>query len=380
MGGTIRTTLNTATSLVDLGHEVTIVTCVRNKAVPDFDIDPRIEIVTLYDLRDPADGGETLSDADKALRQRPSFLAKRAVPGPQGDSALMDERMKRYLRATTADVVVGTSAAMNFYVAAYARRRAVRVAQEHLYLDLYNEGIRDWIVSKYRKLDAIVTTTEIDAEAYRKAIPKHRGVIECVPNSVPACPVERPAEIENVVMAGGRMAAGKGFDTLIRAFARVTDDHPDWKLRIYGRGKVEKQLRQLIEDLRETDRIELMGPVMPLAPEWAKAAIAVVPSHFESFGLTIVEAMGAGAPVICAEVPNGPLELIEHEVNGLFVKKKDRRSLESALKRLIEDSALRAKLADGGRETARRFEPDRVVHRHVDLFERLLARRSWRRP
>ncbi|MCH7233093.1 glycosyltransferase [Glycomyces sp. L485] len=376
MGGTIRTTLNTATSLLDLGHEVSIVTCARNKEVSDFEIDPRIEVHTLYDLRDPAEGGETLSPADEALLARPSVLKKHEVPGPPGDSALMDQRVKHHLRTTTADVVVGTNAGMNLYLAVYGRRRTVRVAQEHLYLDLYKPGIRGWITSKFGKLDAIVTTTEIDAEAYRKAIPGYRGVVECVPNSVPACPVERPAHVENVIMAGGRIHRKKGFDTLARAFARVADRHPDWKLRIYGRGPAEKQLQQLVEDLRQTDRIELMGPVAPLGPEWAKAAIAVVPSDFESFGLTIVEAMGAGAPLICTRVPNGPLELVDHETNGLFVGKKDRKSLEAALIRLIEDPSLRDKLADAGRETARRFEPDQVVHRHVDLFERLLANRS----
>ena len=375
MGGTIRTTLNTATSLAELGHEVRIVSCVREKDVADFDIDSKITVVSLFDKRHPDEGGERLDAADEALRRRPSFLEKREVNGPKESSAFMDRRVKQYLRTTDVDVVIGTSAATNLFIAAYGRRQTAKVAQEHLYLDLYNEGIRGWIVSKYRKVDAIVTTTEIDAEAYRKAIPRHRGIIECIPNSVPACPVSRPAETENVIMAGGRMHRSKGFDTLIRAFARVADDHPDWKLRIYGRGAFEKRLRQLIKDLRVTDSVELMGAVSPLGPEWAKAAIAVVPSNFESFGLTIIEAMGAGTPLICTKVRNGPLELIEDEVNGVFVKKKDRGALQSALTRLIEDPALRAKLADGGRATARRFEPDQIVSRHVELFERLLAGR-----
>lgn len=376
MGGTIRTTLNTATSLADLGHEVAIVSCSRHKETADFAIDPRITLVDLLDVRRPEDGGETLGGKDLALRKRPSFLEKAEINAARGSSALMDRRVKDYLRTTDAEVVVGTSAAANSYMAEFGTRRTVRVAQEHLYFNLYRKDRRDWLRSKYRGLDAIVTTTELDAEDYRKAMPRYRGVIQCIPNSVPACPVERPAHVEKVIMAGGRLHQSKGFDLLMRAFARVADHHPDWKLRIYGRGPYEKRLRQLAEDLRETERIEFMGTVTPLGPEWAKAAIAVVASNFESFGLTIVEAMGAGAPLICTKVPHGPLELVEDEVNGLFIPKGDRRALEAALTRLIEDPSLRTKLSAGGRETARRYEPDQVAPRHVELFERLLANRS----
>lgn len=379
MGGTIRTTLNTAEALAGLGHNVRIVTVTRNKEVPYFSIDERVAVKTLWDIRAPEEGGEVLSASDQKLAEAPSVLEKWDFPGSSRQSALTDRRVRHYLRRTEADVVVGTNAGLNMYLAHYGRRSTVRVAQEHLYLNLYPQWRRERLARACRKVDAVVTTTEIDAQAYRAAMPRYRGVIEAVPNSVAACETPRPDDPGKVILAAGRIAPAKGFDTLIRAFARVCDRHEDWKLRICGRGKELARLRQLAEDLRVEDRVEFPGAVTPLEPEWAGAAIAVVPSHFESFGLTIIEAMGAGAPLICSKVPNGPIELVEHESNGLFFEAKNRHALEAALERLIEDSGLRQKLSDGGLETARRFEPARVVHRHAELFERLVARRRGRR-
>ncbi|MCD0443736.1 glycosyltransferase [Glycomyces sp. A-F 0318] len=375
MGGTIRTTLNTAESLADLGHQVRIATVGRNKAVPDFAIDPRIEVLTLWDQRPVEEGGEELDAADRALAESTSLLETWDVPGSAKQSALTDRRVRDYLRTTDADVVVGTNLGLNLYLAEYGRRDTVRVAQEHLYFDLYPEARQRRLTRSFRKLDAVVTTTEIDARRYREAMPRYRGLIECVPNSIPACGAPRPAEVPNVIVGAGRISPGKGFDTLIRAFARVADGRPDWRLRICGRGPDLKRLEQLAEDLRVEDKVEFPGAVMPIGPEWANAAIAVVPSHFESFGLTVIEAMGAGAPLICSKVPNGPIELVDDEVNGVFFKSKDWRSLQAALERLIGDPGLRAKLAEGGRETARRYEPDQVVQQHAALFERLVAGR-----
>jgi glycosyltransferase involved in cell wall biosynthesis len=375
MGGTIRTTLNTAESLVDLGHQVRIATVTRNKTVPDFAVDERIEILTLWDQRPVEEGGDDLSAADRALAESKSLLQTWDIPGSTKQSALTDRRVRDYLRTTDADIVVGTNLGLNLYIAEYGRRDTIRVAQEHLYFDLYPKARQQRLVKAFQKIDAIVTTTEIDAQVYREAMPRYRGLIECVPNSIPACDALRPAEVANVIVGAGRISPGKGFDTLIRAFARVADGHPDWRLRICGRGGDLKRLEQLAEDLRVEDKVEFPGPVMPIGPEWANAAIAVVPSHFESFGLTVIEAMGAGAPLICSKVPNGPLELVDDEVNGVFFKSKDWRSLQAAIERLIGDPRLRAKLSEGGRETARRYEPDQVVKRHLAVFERLAANR-----
>lgn len=376
IGGTIKTTLNTAEALVDLGHDVTIASFVRHKAKSDFVIDPRIDVVNLWDVRKPADGGEKLSMLERWQAKRPSFLDADKVNNQGESSKLLDMRVKRYLKRLDTDIVVGTQISVNLYMAAYGRPEAyAMVAQEHMYLDNYPARLRKHIDAQYAKMDAIVTITEADATAYRTAFPELVDKIACIPNSIPAS-TKAPAELtEPHIMTAGRLTGMKGFDILVKAFAQIADEFPEWNVTIFGRGPNKKQLKELVKELGLDDRIKLPGPVTPLDAEWQRASIAVVPSRFEPFGLVIVEAMAAGLPVIASAVKHGPLEIIESEENGLLVAPKQPEVLAEAMARLMRDPELRRRLADGGLSTAKQYQPSQVVGLHVDLFNRVLERR-----
>lgn len=366
LGGTIKTTLNTAHALVEQGHDVTIVSCTRHKDRPDFDTDPRIKVVSLWDIRTPAKGGEILSRADRLRRRLPSFLHWRRAVNMDGVSRLLDRRVKRCIRNSDADVLVGTQANLNSYLARYARGVPV-VAQEHMFLDHYRPQVRAQILRDCRRFAAVVTITEADAAAYRAAAPA--TTVAHVPNSIPAAP-ESTAERGPVVMAVGRLTRMKGFDLLIDAFASLAPARPEWSLHLYGRGSERKALEARVAELGLGDRITFKGGVAPLDGARAAASIAVVPSRFEPFGLVIVEAMAAGLPVLCTAVPHGPLELVEDGANGLLCAAEDPAALAAGLDRLMGDAGLRAKLADGGRAKAREFEPDAVVGRHEAVLRR----------
>jgi glycosyltransferase involved in cell wall biosynthesis len=375
IGGTIRTTLNTALALVERGHDVRIVSCVRPRTEPDFPIDERIDVTNLLDVRDPLEGGERLSLLDRTLERVPGIMDADKINNMRESSRLFDRRIAACLRDIDTDVLVGTHNSLNLYMARFGRPDTVKVAQEHLYFEQYRDPIKRRMVAEFPRLDAIVTISEADAAAYREALPGFTGPIECVPNSIPRIGVDRSEPPEDIVMAAGRLTGMKGFDLLIPAFARTAALFPDWRLRIFGRGRDRKKLQRLIEQVGEQGRIELMGPVSPLDTEWGRAKIAAVPSRFEPFGLVIVEAMAAGLPVVCTAVKHGPLEIVTSEENGILVPPKDVKALGAALARLMGDEVLRKRLADEGRSTAQRFEPEQVVGMHERLFERLLERR-----
>ncbi|MEV8587460.1 glycosyltransferase family 4 protein [Streptomyces sp. NPDC051180] len=376
-GGTIRTTFTLAGELAER-HEVEIVSVFRHRDRPILDLPARVTLRHLVDLREDSPG----YDGDHPDFRRPAQVFPRGDGRWKQYSALTDARIGEHLRGVEADVLVATRPGLNVHLARQARRGPVLVGQEHLILDGHSYRLRRDIAHEYALLDAVTTVTEADARAYRRLdLPGVR--VESVPNSVPASPLPPADPAARTVVAAGRLTRVKRYDVLIDAFARVAADHPDWKLRIYGSGDAVQDLRRplarRIEERGLGGQAFLMGSVTPMEPEWAKGSIAAVTSQRESFGMTIVEAMRCGLPVVSTDCPNGPREIIEDGVDGRLVPVDDVAAFALALRSLVEDEELRAETARAALAASERFDPGRIAARHEALWTDLVDRGAARR-
>ncbi|MCH0539546.1 glycosyltransferase family 4 protein [Streptomyces sp. MUM 203J] len=372
IGGTIRTTFNLARALADR-HDVEIVSVFRHREAPTLGAPRGVTLRHLVDLRK----GSPSYDGDHPDHRRPAKAFPRGDGRWKQYSRLTDARIAEHLRTVDADVVVGTRPGLNVHIARQTRKGPVRVGQEHLTLDGHGYRLRRELGFRYPLLDAVTTVTEADARAYRDRL-KLPGVrIEAVPNSVPA-PTVPPADgSAKVVVAAGRLTGVKRYDLLVEAFAKVVAARPDWRLRIYGSGDAtgneKNALRALIERHGLHNHVFLMGPANPLEPEWVKGSVAAVTSRLESFGMTIVEAMRCGLPVVSTDCPHGPGEIIEDGVDGRLVPVGDVEAIADALLGLIQDDALRCRAGRAALTASERFDPARVARRHEALFTELAA-------
>ncbi|WP_320778804.1 glycosyltransferase family 4 protein [Streptomyces sp. CRN 30] len=373
IGGTVRTTLNLAAALADR-HEVEILSMSRHRDAPRFAVDPRIRLVPLVDLRPGS------ADTADPARGRP------AVDFPVEDtrhrqySRLTDLRVRDRLTRSRADVVIGTRPGLNVYVARFAPQGALRIGQEHLRHDAHDEPLRRVLARHYRALDAVVTTTEADARVYRARMTLPGVRVLAVPNIVPEVGVPPSPLTAPVIAAAGRLARGKRFDLLLEAFARVAAKEPDWRLRIYGGGRQRERLEGMVERLELTGRARLMGPRTPVENEFAQASLVVSASDAESFGMTLVEAMRCGVPVVSTDCPLGPAEIITDGVDGRLVPVGDARALADTILELIADGAARRAMGRAALESAHRYDPAPILARYELLFAELRAtrcRRGW---
>ncbi|MGW8363924.1 glycosyltransferase family 4 protein [Streptomyces wedmorensis] len=376
-GGTIRTTFTLAEELAER-HEVEIVSVFRHRDRPLLGLPAGVTLRHLVDLRKDSPG----YDGDHPDHHRPAEVFPRGDGRWKQYSALTDARIGEHLRGVEADVIVATRPGLNVHLARQARRGPVLVGQEHLILDGHSYRLRRDIAHEYALLDAVTTVTEADARAYRELnLPDVR--VESVPNSVPVPSVPPADPAAKTVVAAGRLTRVKRYDVLIDAFAEVAADHPDWKLRIYGSGDAVQDLKgPLARQIKERglgEQVFLMGSVTPMEPEWAKGSIAAVTSQRESFGMTIVEAMRCGLPVVSTDCPNGPREIIEDGVDGRLVPVDDVTAFARALRGLIEDDEQRAKTARAALAASERFDPGRIAARHEALWTELVERGASRR-
>nr|WSZ95748.1 glycosyltransferase family 4 protein [Streptomyces sp. NBC_00857] len=370
IGGTITTTFNLAGALAER-HEVEIVSALRHRESPNLRPDPRIRLRPLVDLRE---------EKEHPLHLRPATVYPESEYRYGQYSELTDQRIAEYLTTTDADVVVGTRPGLNVHLALQAPARTVRVAQEHLTLDNHHPRLRRVLRRAYPRLDALTTVTHADAAAYRKKMRLPGVRVEALPNSVPD-PSLPPADGNApVVVAAGRLVQVKRYDLLIEAFAAVAAERPDWQLRIYGKGEEHDRLRRLIDELGLYNNVFLMGAAIPMEAEWVKGSIAAATSNFEPFGMTIVEAMRLGLPVVSTDCPHGPAEIIADGEDGRLVPVGDRDALSAALLALVRDDDKRRRMGRAALENSQRYAPGPVVAQAEELFADLVAARSAGRP
>jgi len=286
-----------------------------------------------------------------------------------------DHWLRRYIAAQDDCVVVGTRMTLNLALADLRTDRQVAVAQEHSHLPKA-EAVRSAYAAAYPGLDAVAVLSEDDAASYR-ALLGGTCRVEVVPNALPHGVVVRRSSLSRpVAAAAGSLVRHKGFDLLIRAWAPIAREYPDWRLRIYGVGDQAEDLAARVQRLGLTGTVELPGFANDLAGELADASLFVLPSRREGMPMVLIEAMAAGLPVVAFDCPTGPAELLGGGRFGVLVPPRDVRALTGAIRRVVSDPSERARLADAAAARAKDFDPLETATRWEHLFEQLADQRG----
>ena len=162
-----------------------------------------------------------------------------------------------------------------------------------------------------------------------------------------------PAD-DGYILFVGRLVTQKGVEHLIRAFYYVLQKFPDIRLRIVGDGDLGSQLQRLRRDLLiPEEKIDFMIPSQWITKEeiaklYQGARTVVVPSIYEPFGMTALEALACQCPVVASRT-GGLRETIKDKVNGLLVEPEDALDLAQSLMTLLSDARLRIRLGEEGR-------------------------------
>jgi glycosyltransferase involved in cell wall biosynthesis len=165
-----------------------------------------------------------------------------------------------------------------------------------------------------------VTPSRGVLESFPRAI-RARGRV--IANPVDLTPPRRRLTGTGRLVAVGRLVHQKGFDLLLRAFARIAPEHPQWTLTIWGEGDRRRQLEALCTELGLLEQVALPG-LTERPGQWLEdAEVFVLSSRFESFGNVITEAMVAGLPVVAFDCPWGPGEILRDGEDGLLVPPED---------------------------------------------------------
>lgn len=166
----------------------------------------------------------------------------------------------------------------------------------------------------------------------------------------------------------------KGLDTLLEAIALLARERPGIELRIAGRGNGGERIAALVRALGIEDNVRMLGAVTDEQRDelFAEAAVQLMPSRFEGFGLAAAEAMAAGVPLVASSAGSLP-EVVDAPRGGVLVPPGDPRALADAAGRLLDDPAARSALSESARQSARRFSWSAVAEAHLEFIRRIAA-------
>jgi glycosyltransferase involved in cell wall biosynthesis len=180
----------------------------------------------------------------------------------------------------------------------------------------------------------------------------------------------------NMIFACRQLFPRKGIRFLLEAAAKLKPRFPDLKVVLAGDGFERPELVRLAEDLGLGPDVTFLGwvPNTDLPPYYRAAAVSVIPSLEEGFGIPAAEAMGCEVAVVASDAGGLP-EVVEDGVTGLVVPRGDATALAQAIGSLLADPERRRTMGQAGRARALRlFDWDRSAEQFEQLYREVAAR------
>lgn len=350
IGGTIKTIFNFANYFYNTGkYDVEIISIKRTKDTPTLYINPKIKIISLQDTR----RGAQFSDEDRLLLDMPSQLID-----PEEDLYTMfngytDKKMFELLSKMRNGIFVTTMPSFNALSANMVDGSVLKIGQEHKSYADHTSGIQKLIRENYGKLNAITILTERNKVIYERKI-QGEVPIYVLGNGTPL--LNFRANLKNhIIIAAGRYSAEKGYDMLIRSFALIKDQFPDWTVKIYGEGTLTDSYIKIIRECGAENQIILEPGTDKLNEKLSEAAIQICSSYRESFGMAVIEGFAMGLPCVSFEC-DGPMEIITDGYDGVLVPKEDIKALSEAMAKLMSDETLRLEMGKNAYSTAKKYD------------------------
>lgn len=386
MGGAERSLVNFVNHAQDVQAAVVLIESAADLLA---DLRPGLELFTL-------DGGGTLPIPRRELEAIAAAAAPARRGQPRGRTLLelplllaKARRLARIARDRNAAVVSTflnrshTIALLSKMLFAPRMRIAINVHEtlsDHLerhFSALERRFMRAFIRRAFPRAHAIVAVSE----GVKQDLVRHFSIapdrITVVPNPVDVERIRRAGEEAitteefphggKSIIAVGRLVHLKGFDLLIRAFARLQPSlHAS--LVIIGEGDQRSALERLIAELGLNGRVALAGRQANPWKYMARADVVALASRSEAFPNVIGEALALGRPIIATSCSPGVADYLDHGRYGLLVPPEDVNALAAGLERLLRDDEARQALAARAPSRAESFGLSRVVERYEQVL------------
>ncbi|MCH2057591.1 MAG: glycosyltransferase family 4 protein [Thalassotalea sp.] len=336
IGGTEKVTIHLANLLADNGCDVSIISLHQSSERTFFPVNEKVRL--------------------SSLRSSPVSLMKQAI----SLSFSLAKQTSAFDFVILSDTQLSI---LSFWLR--LRGKSKIVSWEHFNSKIVTRFGSRWFGRRFAAWfsDLIVVLTEEDKRNWLDCFWVRRR-IECIANPSSVSLRSKPIaeNRSNTLLSVGRFTEQKGFDYLVEAWHLIPElKRQGWKIKIVGpNGSAKQALKKRIEQLGLNDAIELAGASSDMQAEYDQADIYVMSSRYEGFGLTLIEAMSSGLPVIAFDCPMGPGEIIVEKF-GISVPATNIKALSEAITSLVSSDENRKYYSEQALRRAADFNEQAIV-------------------
>lgn len=177
----------------------------------------------------------------------------------------------------------------------------------------------------------------------------------------------RRLRLEEIICVARLLHQKKGQDVLIKALSILKKEGLQCSCKIVGDGISRHYLANMALEYGLRDSMQFLGNRHDVPELLSKAGIFVLPSRYEGFGISIIEAMAAGIPVVASNI-DGPKEIITDAENGLLFEVDNENELAEKINMLVNDFDLRNKIVKNAFSTIQYYTIEKMHNKYLEVY------------
>ncbi|EAH8343709.1 glycosyltransferase family 4 protein [Campylobacter coli] len=228
---------------------------------------------------------------------------------------------------------------------------------------------------KYRSrnnyFDSLVILSKKQADSWKK----YHNNVSVIPNFIPNISKKKSNSLQKNILSIGRMALEdqKGFLRLIDIWKMVQkkEVYKDWTLTIVGEGELKKTIEQKIKEDKLENSIILKPFTKEIEKEYLKASIYAMTSHYEGFGMVLIESANFALPSIAFDINAGPSDIIENKKSGFLIEDGNLQEFADKICLLMDNESLRKQMGENAKKKIKHtFSKEVIMHQWSKIFQK----------
>lgn len=221
-------------------------------------------------------------------------------------------------------------------------------------------------LSKNENIDKYIVLTNYQKKDIQQDFEINDSKINVIPHFVESINDNKIINKIDQFCYVGRISKEKQIDHIIQAFSKYINKGYESKLLIYGKDEdgEKNKLQNLVHELNLENYVEFKGYTNNPKEVFRDSIASILTSEFEGFGLTIMESLNNGCPIISYNIKYGPSELIENNKNGVLVEKNNIDELAIAMENARNKPLKDVKLSEN-------FSKQTAIYNYKKLLDEL---------